>query len=422
MGVMIKKLSYAGVVIFGALPLVAQAQETASVLPQSIFRGRVVTVFAPGVNNQFNADGNKESLTAAYDGLVIKPADVAAAAALKAGLDQVGQALGADLTSMLDTTFDVKAELNVQQFTTAFEYGLTRKLSLGVIVPVVKMESTASFTRSNSEAEAIATINGVPDGSFPGGAGGKAQLVGGINEWSRMTSADGLGYTDTGSSTFTALGDIEIGGKYQFFNNGKASMAFQAGARLPTATHRANQKNIFDRSSGDGQLDLAAQWMGEYRVNSNLYFGSSAKLTAQLADKEDRYVKASSADLLADLTNADLRDTNVTRNLGDVVDAEASVNYEFGADSFKTWTVYEFSAQTKDKYKGTKGLDYASIGTNTDSISHRLAVGLGYSTIPAFARKKFPVPMEIKASYSFPMAGKNITNAKFSRLDLIAYF
>jgi hypothetical protein len=412
---MIKKNSFRCLLSLGLVSTSSFAQETATVLPQSIFRGRVVSIFAPSISDQFNQNGKKEALAAAYDGLEVKMADLALVDSNVEGLKTAleGNGLGA-LIPMLDSTLAVSAKINVQQYTTAFEYGLTKKLSLGVIVPVVKMEATSSFAATNQHALAKQIIDGSAANGSP--------LEDGVDSYIASTTLDGLGYTAPATTSFTGLGDIEIGGKYQFLNTGKMIMAFQAGARLPTATHQASQSNIFDRSSGDKQLDLAAQWMGEYRVNSNLFFGSSAKYTVQTADTQDRFVKASATDFLADLNNPALRDTNIKRDLGDIVDAEVSVNYEFGDDAYKTWGVYEYSAQGTDKYTGTKSLDYASLGTNTNTVSHRLSLGMGYSTIPAFARNKFPVPMEIKASYSFPVSGKNITNSQYSRLDLIAYF
>lgn len=383
----------------------AFAQESAAVLPLRIVRGRLVTVYAPGVVEQYNNSGTKESLVAAYDGKVIDATK--AAPALVGGLHAFGKDA---LIPLLNSTYAASASINVQQYITAFEYGITPQLSLGVIVPVVKYQANASITATNGY-DAVKT-----------GVAGNSMLEPGVNEYIRQTTLGGLGYQQPGNFAVTALGDVEVGGKYQFYKANQGVMAFQTGLRLPTATHKADQSNLFDRDIGDGQLDLAAQWMGEYHLNPNLFIGASTKLTWQMADSVDRYVRATEGDLLPDLSKAEYRDQNIQRDLGDVFNGELSANYEFGDHQYKTWGIYEYEAQAQDSYSGTKGLAYHSLETGTNSISHRVVAGFGFTTIPMFARKKFSVPMDIKLSYSFPVAGKNITNAKYSRLDVMVYF
>jgi len=385
------------------------AQESATVLPQKIVRGRVVTIFAPGVTEQYNNNGTKESLVAAYNGKQINLAD--AAPALAGALTTYGA--GA-VVPLLNSTFSASANINVQQYITAFEYGLTPKLSLGVIVPVVKFESNASVTASNGYAQAQAAI----DSSALNGS----DVETGMTEYMRQTTLSGLGYSEPGKTNFTALGDIELGGKYQFYKTEKLLMSWQAGTRMPTTTHTATQANLFDRDIADGQWDLAAQWMGDYFLNSNLFVSGSAKLTWQLADKVDRYVRANKSDLLPDLTNTSLRDSNISRDLGEVFDGEVSANYQFGDKQFKTWGIYQYQAQAQDVYRGTKNLSYSSLETGTNSISHRVVAGFGFTTIPMFQKKQFAIPMDFKLSYSFPVAGKNVSNSKYSRMDVVAYF
>ena len=399
------------VISFAILSVSAGAQETASVLPKSIFRGRIVSVFAPNVSEQFNDQGEKESLASAFDGKEVKfsayapPALQAAVAGLPGGLNTT-------LPQLLDASYQVSAKYNVQQYVTALEYGISSRFSIGVIVPVVHIQAQASLSSENGHDQARAILENPA----------LASLKPYIDAYLQKSTLDGLGYQTPTDFSMTGVGDIEVGGKYQFYKSDDLAMALQAGVRLPTASHRPDQRNLFDLGSGDGQTDVAVQWMGDYHLNSNLYFGGSTRLTWQLADTEDRHIRRYSWELLPDLNDDSRRDSYLRRDLGETLDAEVSVNYEFSNDQFKVWTAYQYQLQAQDSYSGTKRLDYASLEKNTNSILNRYTLGFGYTTIPAFRRKKIAVPMDLKISYSAPFASQNVTNSKYGRFDLLVYF
>lgn len=416
-----------------AMAAPAFAGEDAKVLPQSIFRAREVFVFTDSITRKFDNDGaftgglvdqmsanvNASSFTAASPEL----------ASLVNALNGVSSGMGDNL---LYGQVVANTAIISQKFVTAVEYGITEKLSLGIIIPVTRYET--GTLRMGAEVQSLANdilasgaANGLPasaqdalrnfDANLPLLQAGLA-----ANAQAKMvTELESKGYEVPQQREFTGLGDIEIGGKYQYFKNDMIMAAVKAGVRVPTTTHRADQTKIFDQNTGDGQTDLGVMLLQTIEPVYGLTFGGSAQFTYQIADGEDRYVNPIGTTGLPNLTVAGNRQL-VHRDLGEKLDGEAYVLYEFYKKAFGVSATYQYEFKAQDSYNGPAGFDYNPLMKDTNTVSHRMEFALSANSFPWFRAKQFPVPVEAEVAYNMALGGKNIPDVNYWRFTMKVYF
>lgn len=323
--------------------------------------------------------------------------------------------------SLFQSNLKAESSINIKQTIFATEYGLTPRISLGFMVPVVEMDVKSSFSATTvSQADAVAAkVKGI------------GPLEDGVNQFKARTPntatfEDAIftsrGYSLPGDFTKKGLGDAEVGAKYLIYKGDELTFSAQGQVRLPTTTKAENYARLLDKSLGDGQTDLGAYFYLDYTPNHNLIFATSAKLTAQLADKQYRPVNRYGETDLPDLTDPSSFDT-VNRKLGNMLDTEVSASYLFGEQAYTLFGMYQFSMKGRDSYSGSKDyLDYDTLAADTSLTAHHYELGFGYSTIPMYFKKKFPLPFELRASFNSLFAGKNTPKAAYTRLNLHLYF
>jgi hypothetical protein len=401
------------------------ALDDAAVLPKSIYRARMVGVATGSVNEKFNNEQNRISIVQPLNMSITAAQQAAGNANLKqlyTTLNTLAPGLG---DSLLQTDIKTNATIQGQRMITAVEYGLTPRLTLGVIVPFVKFEARSEM-QITTTTQTATIINNVVK---PMGAAAAA-LEAGLNsfEAQKPTAAvfeqalfTSKGYeVPSGTISGSGVGDIELGGKYQFISSGRHTLAVQSGVRLPTASYRPNPAKLLDQASGDAQTDVGAQVFYDFALNSNLKLSANTRYTMQLSDNENIPVPAFGQVGLTDLTDANSFQ-NVKRNLGDMLETEAGIDYSFGNRAFNTYAAYLNSVKESDLYRGDGTRNEGAL-TAPSTVAHKAEIGVGYSTIPLYRQKRFAVPMQIKASYNSTLGGRNTAIASFTRVDLIAFF
>jgi hypothetical protein len=404
--------------VFFALSTSAWAQKSASLLPRGIWRVRTVNVFTDPITQSLNSEGEAQSLVSALERRLTAK-ELAASnqnlAALYNGLNAFEYGLG---DSLFAVDLMPQAEIQAKQMVFAAEYGITSKLSLGIIVPVSSVKNKASFKiQTYNEAMAVAQhVRGV------------APLENGVHTFNAsapnaQTFEDAIftsnGYYVPRDFEYTGLGDVEVGGKYQVYKNHGLSSALTAGVRLDTGTHKKDFRNILDQGTGDGQYDVAFELANEYQILPFLSLGLGSRYTIQLPNNETRPLLKSGQSGLPNLNDPSTFQ-KVRRNMGDYVETELGSVLKFW-----TWELngaymhyYKFS----DSFSGPEAYQVAELESNTDKVSHRYEVGLKFTTLPLFAKKKFFMPLEAKIAYTDILAGRNVARSSYTRLDFIVYF
>ena len=113
---------------------------------------------------------------------------------------------------------------------------------------------------------------------------------------------------------------------------------------------------------------------------------------------------------------------NVSRDLGDIVELEASAKYNF-LTGFTFSSLYKYGFKLKDHVSGNQGFTYSSLEDETDYTEQVFIVGLAYSTFPLYLQKKFPLPLTTSLSYRNRFAGSNnVSKSAYIGLGLEVLF
>ena len=105
------------------------------------------------------------------------------------------------------------------------------------------------------------------------------------------------------------------------------------------------------------------------------------------------------------------------RTLGTSLNWEASAGYRLGG-GFDVGLLYEGSVKAKDDYESIAD----ALEEETDASSHLYKIRVGYSTLPLFLKKEFPIPLVFSLAFQDRFAGKNVLKSQYVELGVGAYF
>ena len=424
-GVQIRLLLVGGLLLGSSLTL--WAHEVATVLPKGISRARIVTLLTDEVRGGFDSDGRPVGLTDSLNRTMGMNDLVAAQPELgdlMNALNGVQPGLGNELLSTnLYSDFKVNARVMVP----AYEYGITSRLTVGIRVPIVTKKISHDFS-SDPINNAVATTKALGDlvNSNAAVKEGleKVEAVS-LDSASMIRSAfTAKGYEGPRDFESTRVGDIEMGAKYQHLKNENWKGAFTLGMRLGTGATES-LTNPFDSGTGTGAYALGLVADHSYQINHRLEVGAMAKGSYSFKDTRQRAVPVNEADSLPSLLAADGQVQDVTRQIGFKFNSQLWAAYSFFGDQLEAWGAWDVQSKAQDSFQGANPggkLRYDLLGQDTESSIQSASFGLEYSTIPLFRKKKFPVPLQVGAFYSFPVTGKNETIGPYTRMDLKLYF
>jgi len=395
--------------------------ETANVLPAGVSRFRSVGGLTGGIDTRYNSDSQLEPFTQSLNRSVTV-SQLAASSQEVANLAAVLNGLESGLgNKLMNSNIYADFEMTAQNLTLAYEYGLTNRLTLGVRQAIVHRDVRASLD--------VDEINqGVQVAQYVG-AGLSPNLFGGLLNFggTRFNKSffeekifKQYGYEVPHNFSKTELGDLEFGAKYNFYENDGLMLTSVLGGRVPFGSS-PSLTNIFDKGSGKGNWAGAVKLIQQYEFNPRWKVSLTEKFTYDFPDTRKRAVPKSPSDNLPSLLPADGQVRNVKRSQPLEFHLNLTGTYHL-LESLEFWSGYLVTQQSKDTFSGSGNLYYKGLSEGTDILQHAAEVGVGYSTIPSFRAKKFPIPLEVKALYNLTFAGKNVPMVGFTRVDLIVYF
>lgn len=387
--------------------------DDAETLPEGRFRVRLVTAFA-GTDSEFQNNGAAESIGSVYS----RPLDMRLlnvinpqTKSLSQALNAVQPGLGEDLT-IAALNMDVSSQIISNIF--ALEYGITRDISVGIIVPVVYADIKV---KADSEPnERFQTLKAqLPDGAA------KQQLtqierqmtVQGLNA---LLQSEAFGYSSglEGWSGY-GLGDLEIGGKFNYFRSHPLRATLKPGVRFPTG--RVDDPNrLFDMGFGDGQFDIGIYNYVDYEALSYLSFTWEAGYVYQLPDERSFRVPFTTD---FPLSNNLLK---LDRDLGDYWETGVEANLTL-FDDFTLSSKYRFLQKFKDKYSGApEGVELTVLEAQTSTELHQGIFTAGYDNIRDVRAGRASLPYDVSIFYRHPFAGKNTAQVFSGGVQIKTYF
>ena len=245
--------------------------DSAEVLPKGIARGDVEYSYYFPIDEKFDPDGNVEDIAKDYNtnmnsNLFPSLKLLEAGFGMPDGSASLGE-------SVVDFKYDVN-EVNLKFF-----YGLTDKLSIGTKIPYYWYKNNV-----NAKVNTLnATVGINPYFGQPGDPFGVPLIpvqLGGIKndrlatDLVQNTLVQDYGYKRISSWSDNGIGDIEVGGRYQYLQTDNWRLAFTGAVRLPTGKVD-DPDDLVDLGFGAGAWALLFRSNNDYTGFENIILNAS---------------------------------------------------------------------------------------------------------------------------------------------------
>jgi hypothetical protein len=396
--------------------------DNAEVLPKGVTRLSLSGRYYFPIDKRYNPDGDTEDVAVDFN----TPLNSSVFPAL--GLVEAGFGMPAGSATIGDSV--VSFDYDFTKTTFAVQHGITNRLTVGVSIPYWWIKNNVDSELDASKATiGFNPLFGTPGDPFgspliPISLGGTPlvtedaqQLLGnGVDvDGDGTIDIPGFGYKRFETWSHNGIGDIEVGGRFQYLKAEDWRLAFTGGVRLPTA-RIDDPDDLVDYGLGNDAYTLLFYFNNDYTGIKNLLLNATLRYEVVLSDKETLRV--------LDNVNQPLTSNKeeVDRDIGDVFEIEASGKYTF-SKGFNASLLYKYGYKTEDDVSGDLGFAYESLETESDYSEHVFIIGLSYSTLPLYMEKKFPVPLNAGLSYRNRFAGSNnLFKSQYVELGLTVFF
>jgi hypothetical protein len=377
---------------------------SAEVLPKGIWSVAISNNYYPSITERYSPDGKAEDVATDYNTTLDSSVfpDLA--------LIEAGFGLPPGSANIGKSVVSLKYDFNILYTTVA--YGITDRMTLGVQIPYW-------WAKNNVDAH-VNTINatvgknplfGAPGDPFGGvpvvpiSLGGVPfsdedvqNLLGPGLSINGQPALKGFGYKRIETWSGDGVGDIDAGLKYQYYKTDNWRLAFTGGLRIPTG-EVDDPDNLVDYGFGKGAWGLLFFLNNDYTGVKNLVLDATLNYYLILPQKETLRVLDDPRQVLSATKG------KLNRDLGDVVELEASARYEFlpGASAS---ILYQYGHKFEDSVKNSIG-HLGGMERESGYTEHIYIAGLSYSTIHLYQKKKFPVPLTASVKYRNRFAGDN---------------
>ncbi len=317
-----------------------------------------------------------------------------------------------------NTTFSAKVETKRAELTLG--YGVTRDLTVGVIVPYGEVKTTAQFSVSGGNIG----FNPLFDPSQPPSATNPALLPVGAGAVEPLTTegvqqilsepAFGLAYRPLGSTRSKGFGDPTLGLLWRFYHSGKDSLILGTGLRFGVA-REVDADDLLQVPIDDGSTDYRARLEYYRDLSAGFDLKLATEYTYQFADHVTRRVPAAGSLLAA----ASSKET-LERKLGNYWEYDIGIGKAFSDWRIAaTWHRY---AKSADTYHSALGTNTASLQANTELYANQWRASVSWSGIRSWQEGKLALPLIIQLELQQTYAAKNFPDVRDLYLQLTSFF
>jgi hypothetical protein len=387
------------------------AFENAKTLPQGVRNVRVKTVNT-SISEKSSSSGELEPLAKpfmkelTFDKIVNGEAGVKKLllSAFLEGKYELSDSIGR-MTADLQGSVGVVAPV--------ISYGMSESLTFAVGVPYYRAKTSAElgFHRNENFDTFVAHLT-------------KANQVEKANELKtkfidsshvKYTLNDKLAkhdYEPLENWSASGLGDIILAAKYRVAHAEFFQFAVTGGLVLPTGRVK-DPDLLIDIPFGKGSLGIYQLSAFDEYVTPDLFFNQYAKYTYQTTMQKRVRLKTEQESLEVPVGK-------VTYDQGDEWELGSSVNYEPGF-VLLSGVGFVYTGKFKDRFPDA-GLSRSTLEKDTDESGQYWEARVGYSSLPAFKRKTFPLPFTLALEAKHFMGGVNSVKRNFYTADMNVFF
>jgi hypothetical protein len=410
--------------------------DTAELVPKGRSMVTLSGRFYQPITERYDPDGNEEPIAINLNGSlnsVVFPQLSLLEVPNLPGPPPFGPGLPPGTASLGDSTVTYEYDFNIYQLT--YQYGITDKLSVGVMIPYMDAKNSvfSKLDGSNATVGKDAGYNTFlplpasgtpgPNPFFPGSnvqllttQDGQDLIGPGLDiNGDGTPETEGYGYEPIKSWSSSGIGDIEAGLAYQYYKSENWRLACSGAVRFPTG-EVDNPDSLVDYGFGTGAWALLFGFKHDYIGLSNLVLNGTFRYWLYLPD--DIMLR------VPDDVNQPITPNKekVERDIGDKIELEMSGTYALPY-GFSLSSLIRFGAKMKDEVEGNMGFAYESLEAETRAKEWVFIAGLSYSTISLFREKKFPIPMTASLAYRNRFAGSdNVFKSEYIYFALNFFF
>jgi hypothetical protein len=307
---------------------------------------------------------------------------------------------------------DIVAHAKV--FVPVLAWGFTDRFTLAIALPVynMKVSPDVSFQGSDNGQFFIDTLGNSQNNLIASGIDASGKINNAVEKLN--TKLEENGYSRLKPWKATGLGDAQLVGKFLTVDKQSFRQGVSLALVIPTG-RKDDPNNLLDKSFGDGQFDLSVgATFDEPIENSGIVFLQNAKYTHQLpGTKRVRMV--------SETESIEVPVKNLKYKLGDKLEVATGFNAKIN-DSLSTSLAYAFAHKQKDLYRSGSTDINSELEKNTLEQSHSADVEFVYSTVDAFRKKQFLLPLEGKLVYKHFVAGRNIVTGPLLEMSAGLFF
>ena len=342
---------------------------------------------------------------------------------------------------------EVQITRDYNMFRPLLAYGLTDRITLGVIIPYIWATNRVTANVNSSTANVgknsfcfknpacgpllagapIAPLN-TPGSRALNTNDVQNLLGGGLDiDGDGIIDVPGQGFKRVETRSTEGIGDIEFGGRYQYYRSEYWRLAFTSIAIAPTG-QRDNPDDLVDIPLGDGNWGVRFQFLQDFSVQrdglskrlgfpgpGDFFINTKFEYLYNAPDKRVARVCSPRQPVCSDKDE-------VTRKVGDIIEAGFQGNVGVLVNGLILVGGYTYTHQLKAAYSGSHGLDYGSLATDSESVAHDVQIGFTYTTVPLVVQKQFPFPLSANLLYQDRLAGENVYKSRYVSFTLSAYF
>ncbi len=311
---------------------------------------------------------------------------------------------------------DFRAELNAQinVWAPIFAFGLTDRLTLAVAVPYYNASTDIQpgFKTNEGAEQFLAALTDPVMNNTKSAIESAEKLQNAIGRLNNKLVENN--YRTLDKWTDSGVGDTTLLMKYLAHDGDIFKVATTMGIVAPTGK-QDSPDILTDLTFGDGQWDGFAQLTFDQVIGWGVFFNQYYKYTYQRPDTKATRLKTYEETIEVVKEDLDFK-------LGDKIEAGVSMQFTQESTGITGGLGLDYFRKYGDRYETDDIPAKNELQRDTDQNALYWKAQLGYSTLPAFRRNEFGIPLQATIEYRKQYTSQNTPITDFTQIDIGLFF
>ena len=292
-----------------------------------------------------------------------------------------------------------------------FSYGFTERFTLALAVPFYQANMKVSSGFKVNRETTLRLLSSLKD---------KNQIKEANEMIAKLNNAVGELNNKLTNNNFRELrdwegsgvGDITLAAKYKPLETKVYKFSVTGGMVVPSGETKSPYI-LTDIPFGKGTYDAFSMLANDEYITEDLFLNQFIKYTHHLKGKHDFR-------LATEEEAIEVGVSELTYQLGDRIDTGVSMQYEPDSGLVAGLGLV-FEKKYSDRYMTVENVSQ-KLEKNTEKNARYLEAKIAFSTVKAFKKQKFPVPLTASLEFKKHLASINSTTNDYMTVDIALFF